>query len=98
MIYFPTHWGAKELQNLPNHRVVKLVFYAVIVDNSSFQLWLLLIENSSETPRGFPQCRNDCSIYITSFQRVVKGGIAKFVDGKSWDLLRFQNSSGFLFG
>ena len=22
MIYFPTNWGAKELQNLPNHRVV----------------------------------------------------------------------------
>ena len=21
MIYFPTHWGAKEPQNLPNHRV-----------------------------------------------------------------------------
>ena len=23
-IYFPTNWGAKEPQNLPNHRVVKL--------------------------------------------------------------------------
>ena len=22
MIYFPTNWGAKEPQNLPNHRVV----------------------------------------------------------------------------
>ena len=22
MIYFPTNWGAKEHQNLPNHRVV----------------------------------------------------------------------------
>ena len=24
VIYFPTNWGAKELQNLPNHRVVKM--------------------------------------------------------------------------
>jgi len=23
VIYFPTNWGAKEPQNLPNHRVVK---------------------------------------------------------------------------
>ena len=25
MIYFPTNWGAKEPQNLPNHRVGKVL-------------------------------------------------------------------------
>ena len=25
VIYFPTNWGAKEPQNLPNHRVVFLI-------------------------------------------------------------------------
>ena len=25
MIYFPTNWGAKEPQNLPNHRVDEVV-------------------------------------------------------------------------
>ena len=24
-MYFPTNWGAKEPQNLPNHRVVSLI-------------------------------------------------------------------------
>ena len=26
MIYFPTNWGAKEPQNLPNHRVEDYFF------------------------------------------------------------------------
>ncbi len=26
MIYFPTNWGAKEPQNLPNHRVDSALF------------------------------------------------------------------------
>ena len=25
MIYFPTNWGAKEPQNLPNHRVAAMM-------------------------------------------------------------------------
>ena len=30
VIYFPTNWGAKEPQNLPNHRVVFLFAWVIV--------------------------------------------------------------------
>ena len=36
MIHFPTNWGAKEPQNLPNHRVVKHQPLEMMVGNQLF--------------------------------------------------------------
>ena len=36
MIYFPTNWGAKEPQNLPNHRVGEAdsdMIIIIVIDN-----------------------------------------------------------------
>ena len=38
VIYFPTNWGAKEPQNLPNHRVA--------IGEAYFQVRLLLVSGS----------------------------------------------------
>ena len=38
MIYFPTNWGAKEPQNLPNHRVAN---YLLLGDDISSGGWMM---------------------------------------------------------
>ena len=44
MIYFPTNWGAKEPQNLPNHRVVEEVCYVVSLLSTSTMEGLLYVK------------------------------------------------------
>ena len=39
VIYFPTNWGAKEHQNLPNHRVEIDIYVSFFTPNKNGGYW-----------------------------------------------------------
>ena len=63
MMYFPTKWGAKELQNPPNHRVVKIT--ALLAITIQIQMSLLHVMLWSHSWKALGRMKRWCTILVS---------------------------------